>query len=68
MHIRSFRILSKIEKKINKIRINVEYLYGDYFLCKEKQFVTTIIRINKYLYKFNHYIQDDNGKLRKMII
>jgi len=55
MNLKRVRKIKDIEKNLDKLRFRIEYLIGDYFTVREKQFATTVRRVNVDTYLFRHY-------------
>jgi hypothetical protein len=62
-NIRELKQLHFIEQNTHRMKIGKEYLCGHFLFYKDKNFVTSIIRIDRKTYKFKTYKKDFEGNL-----
>ena len=63
MNIRQLKQIYFIEQNTNKMKIGKEYICGTFMFYKDRNFLTTIIRITKNKYIFKNYKKDYQGNL-----
>ena len=62
MNIKDFKRIHNIERNLNKLKSGIEYLLGDYFEVRDKKEISTVIRLNKNKFIFNHYERKLNDR------